>query len=174
MLNSLKRFIEKLLIKHAFKKNKGKLIKPYISRGYKYISVGNNVRIHEGSRIECYPIFAGINHNPKIQFGNNVIIGKSVTIYCTDNLVIGDSTIIAHNVTIVTENHGCNPESEIPYSEQPLTSRPVSIGMNCWIGANATIVPGGGLGDNCVVAANAVVNKIFPSNVMVGGYPLGL
>lgn len=32
-------------------------------------------------------------------------------------------------------------------------------------------MPGSGVGDNCVVAAGAVVTKRFPSNVTVGGVP---
>jgi maltose O-acetyltransferase len=48
---------------------------------------------------------------------------------------------------------------------------PITIGNNVWISANATICPGITLGDNVVVGAGAVVNKSFPSNVVIAGVP---
>ena len=40
-----------------------------------------------------------------------------------------------------------------------------------WIGAKATFLDGSTIGNNCVVAAGAVVNGIFPDNTVVGGVP---
>jgi maltose O-acetyltransferase len=51
------------------------------------------------------------------------------------------------------------------------TTRPVTIGKDCWIGGNATIFPGVTIGDNVVVAAGAVVTKGLPSNTVCGGVP---
>jgi acetyltransferase-like isoleucine patch superfamily enzyme len=45
------------------------------------------------------------------------------------------------------------------------------IGKNCFIGANAIIMPGIRIGDQCIVAAGSVVTKDIPSNTMVGGNP---
>ncbi len=42
---------------------------------------------------------------------------------------------------------------------------------NVWIGDKATITKGVTIGDNVIIAANAVVNKDVPSNVIVGGIP---
>ena len=50
-------------------------------------------------------------------------------------------------------------------------SEHVKIGKRCWIGANAIILPGITIGDNCVIAAGSVVTKDVPSNCTVAGVP---
>ncbi len=45
------------------------------------------------------------------------------------------------------------------------------IGKNCFIGARSIIMPGVRIGDNCIVAAGAVVTLDIPSNSIVGGNP---
>ncbi|MEZ3485540.1 MAG: hypothetical protein K1W22_02795 [Lachnospiraceae bacterium] len=49
--------------------------------------------------------------------------------------------------------------------------KPIHIGKNVWIGANATILAGVSIGENAVVAAGAVVTKDVPDGVVVGGIP---
>lgn len=48
---------------------------------------------------------------------------------------------------------------------------PVHIGKNCWIGANAVILPGITICDNVVVGAGSVVTKDLPDNVVAVGNP---
>lgn len=48
---------------------------------------------------------------------------------------------------------------------------PIRIGNNVFIGTRAVILPGVVIGDNCVVAAGAVVTRDVPSNTVVGGVP---
>lgn len=104
--------------------------------------------------------------------GKNIIIGKNVFINSgchfqdQGGIVIGDNTLIGHNVVIATLNHNIAPDkraSLIPAS--------IIIGNNVWIGSNATILPGVTIGDNSVIAAGAVVTKAVPSDVIVGGVP---
>ena len=45
------------------------------------------------------------------------------------------------------------------------------IGANCFIGAQAIIMPGVRVGDHCVVGASAVVTNDVPSGSIVGGNP---
>lgn len=45
------------------------------------------------------------------------------------------------------------------------------IGENCFIGANAIIMPGVTIGDNAIVAAGAVVTKDVKSRSIVAGNP---
>jgi acetyltransferase-like isoleucine patch superfamily enzyme len=39
------------------------------------------------------------------------------------------------------------------------------------VGAKVTILDGVTIGDNCVLAAGAVITQSFPSNCVIGGVP---
>ncbi|XBO87726.1 DapH/DapD/GlmU-related protein [Bacillus paranthracis] len=60
------------------------------------------------------------------------------------------------NVTIATLNHGLTLETR-----NTTYASPVTIGENVWIGSSATILPGVTLGNNSVIAAGAVVTKMY-------------
>lgn len=158
-------------LKRLFKKNKSHIQKAALITNPDCIECGKNVRVLYGARIECYKKYANEQLSPKLILQDGVCIGPHFNGLISDSCTIGKDTIIAQNVTLVTGNHGINPESETPYQSQVLTTQPMRIGKNCWIGCNAVFVAGGGIGNNCVVGAGSIVNKQFPDNVIVAGVP---
>jgi acetyltransferase-like isoleucine patch superfamily enzyme len=57
----------------------------------------------------------------------------------------------------------------IPIDKQKVTTAPIIVEDECWIGANAVITAGVTIGKHSVVAAGAVVTKdIPPFSVAVG------
>lgn len=174
MKNSARKFLKyiyKLKAKKYFRKFKSKIGKIVSIKNFDCILLEDNVFVNDYCKIDVIKNFAGNSFDPKIIIEKNVIIGSFFVTYVTDKLKIGSETILAHNVTILTENHGMNTESEKPYHAQPLISKEVEIGKNCWIGCNVTICPGVHLGNNVIVGANSLVNKSFPDNVMIAGVP---
>jgi len=107
--------------------------------------------------------------------GGNIKIGKDVWISFAvsggcyiqggNGIEIGDGTIFAPGVQIISANH--DPENLHKWK----VAEPIRIGKNCWIGANAVILPGVQLGDNVVVGAGAVVTKSFLENSQIKGVP---
>ncbi len=58
------------------------------------------------------------------------------------------------------------------YEDSPIRdNRPVTIGNDVWIGANAVILPGIKIGNGAIIAAGAVVSKDVDDYVIVGGVP---
>lgn len=84
---------------------------------------------------------------------------------CSNGVEIGEGTIIASGVTVISANH------KFEDFTQHVASDPVRIGKNCWLAAHAIILPGVQLGDNVIVGAGAVVTRSFPSGSVLVGVP---
>ena len=48
---------------------------------------------------------------------------------------------------------------------------PITIGDNCWFGANVSVLQGVTIGNGCVIAAGSVVTKDVSENCLVAGVP---
>ena len=104
----------------------------------------------------------------------DVIIGDHTRVGL-HNTVIGPVTIgshvnLAQGITVTALNHNF-AEKDIRIDEQGVSTNPVNIGNDIWIGANAVILPGVTIGDHAVVAAGAVVTKDVPPHTLVAGVP---
>lgn len=118
----------------------------------------------------CY-VEAPINANwgcRNVHLGDNVYINFNLTLVDDTHIYIGDNTMIAPNVTIATGTHPVSPEKR---KQGYQYNKPIFIGKNCWIGANAVILPGVKIGDNSVIGAGSVVTKDIPENVVAMGNP---
>lgn len=110
---------------------------------------------------------------PKAQLdiGRNVTIQPLVSILCKLHIVIESGTHIANGVMIVDHDHDLTDPSVIG---NPGKMEKIRIGHNVWIGANAVILKGVELGDNCVVGAGSIVTHSFPENSIIAGNPARL
>lgn len=99
----------------------------------------------------------------KIRIGIGTAPGLSPGCYIQgiNGIEVGDYTVIAPNVGLISANHD-------PYCQsRHLPAQPIKIGKHCWIGMNAVILPGVGLGDHTIVGAGAVVNRSFPEGYCI-------
>jgi len=99
-----------------------------------------------------FPPFPGLGVGQYIQARSGIRFGRNVR--------------IAPGVKIISSGH-----DPLDYDSH-LSSEPVVIGDNCWIGANAVILPGVRLGRHVVVGAGSVVTRSFDEgDVMIAGVP---
>lgn len=171
MKSKIKKIIDKIFVKRKFQKTNSSIGKIISCENYQYIHPSKGVRIKDFCRIDCIDHWHGQVYYPNFEIGKGVIINDYFTAFISDECKIGDDCIFANRCTIVTENHGMNPEKNLPYHAQNLTNGSVIIGKNCWIATDVIFLPNSSIGDNVVVAAHSVVNKVFPSNVIIGGAP---
>ena len=69
-------------------------------------------------------------------------------------------------VKLISANHDLNDY------DRHIECQPIIIGDNCWLGANAIILPGVKLGNHVVIAAGAVVAKSFEQHdILLAGVP---
>ena len=104
----------------------------------------------------------------------DVVIGDHTRIGL-HNTVIGPVTIgshvnLAQSITITALNHNFEDKSQ-RIDDQGVSTDPVIVGDDIWIGANAVILPGVSIGHHSVVAAGAVVTKDVPPHSLVAGVP---
>ena len=100
--------------------------------------------------------------------GNNTRIGLHNTVI--GPVSIGDNVHIAQGVTITALNHNF-ADKDKSIAQQGVSTSPINISDDVWIGANAVILPGVHIGKHCVVAAGAVVTHDVPDNSIAKGVP---
>ena len=104
----------------------------------------------------------------------DVVIGDYTRIGIHNTIIgpvcIGNHVNLAQGITVTALNHNFEDKTK-RIEEQGITTKPIIIGDDVWIGANAVILPGVTIGKHCVVAAGAVVTKDVPDNTIVGGVP---
>jgi acetyltransferase-like isoleucine patch superfamily enzyme len=102
-----------------------------------------------------------------LTIGERVSFGGDVSIVLNASVEIGNDTLIASGVKILTSTHN--------YNNNPMwkdrIDKPVTIGSNVWIGANAIILPGVKIGNYSVVGAGSIVTKHVPEKMVVAGNP---
>ena len=103
-----------------------------------------------------------------VLIGDNTRIG----IHCTviGPVTIGSHVNLAQGITVTALNHNFEDAAK-RIDEQGISTKPVVIGDDVWIGANAVILPGVTIGSHAVIAAGAVVTKDVPSHTLVAGVP---
>jgi acetyltransferase-like isoleucine patch superfamily enzyme len=99
----------------------------------------------------------------KVQIGNGTYLADNCFIAIASELSIGNNCAISWDVQIFDDDGHQLGQGE--------PKAPIRIGNNVWIGSRAVILKGVDIGDNCVVAAGAVVTKSFPAGSLIGGVP---
>jgi acetyltransferase-like isoleucine patch superfamily enzyme len=104
------------------------------------------------------------NDSPSVLISLAISGGCYISIHDGTTLKIGEHSLLASHVSIVTGNHGLINRDEY-------VAKDVEIGKNCWLAKGVCIMPGVILGNNVTVGANSVVTKSFPDNVVIAGIP---
>ncbi len=118
---------------------------------HKTAQLYGDIKIGLGSSIWPNAVIRSEMFNVVIGDYSNVQDFVMIHIGSSTGTKIGNYCSIAHHSTI----HGC------------------TIGDNCLIGINATIMDGVVIGDNCIVAGGSFIteNSIIPDNSVVAGIP---
>ncbi|GKZ24637.1 hypothetical protein AbraIFM66951_011907 [Aspergillus brasiliensis] len=107
-----------------------------------------------------------------VDYGCNIIVGDNfyanfhTTMLDCSLITIGDRVAFGPNVSLLAATHETSVQSRREGKEFALE---ISIGNDCWIGGDATILAGVSIGEGCTIGAGAVVTKdVPPFSVAVG------
>lgn len=143
---------------------------------------GKHSVIHRSARMDTppYRVFSLGDYSVIESFAciNNavgdVIIGDHTRVGLHNTIIgpvdIGSHVNLAQGITVTALNHNFSDANK-RIDEQGVSTSPVTIEDDVWIGANAVILPGVTIGEHCVVAAGAVVTKDVPPHSLVAGVP---
>ncbi|TDH24644.1 putative colanic acid biosynthesis acetyltransferase [Segetibacter sp. 3557_3] len=117
-----------------------------------------------GKRVHVYPhakIWAPWN----LELANESGIANGVILYSQAKISIGERAVISQGVNLCAGTH----DYSVPGF--PLISKPIQVGKQAWIAAEAFVHPGVKIGEGCVIGARSVVSQDMPSWMVCVGFP---
>lgn len=123
-------------------------------------SVGAGCRIYPSARI-----WAPWN----LIVSEHATIGPRVNIYSMAKIVIGPKAVVSQDVDLIAGSHDYTRVDLQP--SLPLIRRPIEIGSQAWVCAQAFVLPGVSIGEGAVIGARAVVSRDQPAWMVCAGNP---
>ena len=134
-----------------------------------------NIELDEGVMLDKGVVLLTSNERgaqPKIRLGRNVYINRYTMLDASEQIHIGDCTMIGPHCYLTDHDHGT--EAGLLVGDQASVSAPLTIGSNVWIGAGVMLLKGVTVGDNAVIGAGSVVTRDVAANTRVAGVPARL
>ncbi len=170
------RLTANILLSKIIYSNEVRIIRqPAYIRGKNFIDFGKKITIGVGVRLDAFPTYS--RSPPSIKFGDNVQLNDYVHIGAIKSVTIGNNVLIASKVFITDHNHGSygnndlHSSPETPPDKRELSSSPVIIEDNVWIGEFVSILPGVTIGKGSIIGAMTLVNKDIPPFSIAVGVP---
>jgi acetyltransferase-like isoleucine patch superfamily enzyme len=121
-------------------------------------------------------------HGGRIELGQWCYVGENSRIWSGASITMGNYVLIAHNVMIMDNfTHPIDHLARRDHARATIGGRhaatidlgdkPIVIGDDVWIGANAVIMRGVSIGDRAIISAGSVVRHDVPADAVVGGNP---
>jgi acetyltransferase-like isoleucine patch superfamily enzyme len=119
----------------------------------------------------------------RVTIGDRTFIGKDTTLYCYDEIEVGNDIMFSWGITVIDTNAHSLRSSErkndvVDWKRgaafkdwSKVLSKKITIADNAWIGFNSIVLKGTTVGKGAVVAAGSVVTKDVAPFTIVGGNP---
>ncbi len=118
--------------------------------------------LSRGEEILTFSVHANTHHQPP------PLLLRSLVILDCAIVTIGNRVMFGPFVSIFAATH----ETEVQSRREGIEyARPVTIGDDCWVGGNVTIMPGVTIGKGCTIGAGSVVTRDVPDFSVAMGSP---
>lgn len=133
-----------------------------LHRWRRLLLVGFGAKIDSTARV--YPS-ARIWYPPNLEMGAHACIGPGVICYCMDRIVIADYAMVSQRA------HLCGGTHDPDDPDFQLVPKPIHIGENAWVAAEAFVGPGVTMARGAVLGARAVTVKDLDEWTIYAGNP---
>lgn len=108
---------------------------------------------------------ARIWYPPNLTMKAYSVLADGVACYNMGPIVIGENSIVSQRAFL------CGGTHDFTRATNPLVVRPITIGANVWIAAEAFVGPGVTVPEGCVIGARAVVGGALEPWTVYAGNP---
>lgn len=105
-----------------------------------------------------------------MEIGDNVYIAYGG--WFNGSIIIENNVIFGPYCMFTSSNHTFKNGS-FRYGSKTEKGK-IVVGFGSWVGGMCSVLAGGGLGINCLLASNSVLNKIMEEGSIYGGTPAKL
>jgi len=145
------------------------------------ITKGSNVKVGKNLTLISHAYFSGpgVNHpvilrtiseQAQIMIGDDVGISGG-GIAAKECVVLGNSVMLGANTFITDTDFHTLDKKNRRYATENITSAPVHIANNVFIGMDSLVLKGVSIGTNAIIGARSVVTKNIPPNCIAAGNP---
>ena len=118
--------------------------------------IGRGARVHASVRIWL---------PANLELGDNALIGPGAHLYNQGRITVGARTVISQGAHICASTH------DIADPNFQLVVRPIAIGEQAWVAAEAFVGPGVTIGDRAVIGARAALFQNAEPDGVYSGNP---
>ena len=122
------------------------------------LHIGKIMKMRGGSKLR-------VRKGAKVVIGDYFSMGNRCIITAYKSVTIGNEVQFGPGVLVYDQDHDLGVEGGLAAKKFKIS--PITIGNNVWIGANAIILRGTTIGDNCIVGAGCVIKGDFPANSLI-------
>ncbi|MFM5908270.1 MAG: putative colanic acid biosynthesis acetyltransferase [Novosphingobium sp.] len=121
--------------------------------------VGKGVRVHASVSV-WWP--------GNLELADFVLIGPGARVYNQGRIAIGPRSVISQRA------HLCASSHDVDDSDFQLVCKPIAIGRQCWVAAEAFVGPGVTMADRSVLAARGALFRDTEADGVYSGNPAAL
>jgi acetyltransferase-like isoleucine patch superfamily enzyme len=142
-------------------------------RAAQRIHLGRYVQLHSDVWINVEAPL-NVKDNPALILEDGVVIGRRSMISVKNGVHLERDVITGPGVLIMDHNHAYEDVTRSIKMQGVTEGGTIRIGQGSWLGFNASIVCSQGelvIGEHCLIAANSVITRSFPSFSVISGNP---
>jgi acetyltransferase-like isoleucine patch superfamily enzyme len=142
---------------------------PFYLGARAWIRIEPGARVSIGRRVRILHDFT-LCVRGTLVLGDDVFFNRGCHLVAQECVIIGAGCLFGEGVSIHDENHPLCARHRRD-ARDLLSTAPISLGREVWVGAKATITAGVTIGSGAVIGANAVVTHDIAADCLAAGVP---